>query len=96
MKTNIYIYLGGPWGGGGGLTSNSGLTNFQDSETSSQSRHMYNKGEKINTSFSYISLCAFLAIWGRGPGWPTNSIQFNSIHLFQNENPYGFVLIKYR
>ena len=61
MKTNIYIYIyiyiyifGGSLGGGG-LTSNSGLPNFQDSETSSQSRHMYNKGEKINTSFSYIS-----------------------------------------
>ena len=76
MKTNIYIF-GGSLGGGGAYT-NSGLPNFQDSETSSQSRHMYNKGEQINTSFSYISLCAFLAIWGRGPGWPTNSIQFNS------------------
>ena len=82
MKTNIYIYLGGPWGGG--LTSNSGLPNFQDSETSSQSRHMYNKGEKINTSFHIFHNVHFLAIWGRGPGWPTNSIQFNSIHLFQN------------
>ena len=41
MKTNIYIYI---WGV---LASNSGLPNVQDSETSSQSRHMYNKGEKI-------------------------------------------------
>ena len=31
--------------GGGGLTSNSGLPYFQDIETSSQSRHMYNNGE---------------------------------------------------
>ena len=52
--------------------SNPGERKFQDSKTSSQSRHMYNKG-KNNSQFSYmghnIQKCAFLAIRG-GLGGP--------------------------
>ena len=48
--------------------SNPGERKFQGSKTSSQSRHMYNKGKKITASFSYmghnIQKCAFLAIRG--------------------------------
>ena len=48
--------------------SNPGERKFQGSKTSSQSRHMYNKGKKIIASFSYmghnIQKFAFLAIRG--------------------------------
>ena len=64
----IYIYILFYIGGGGScgtLTSNPGLPNFQGSNTSSQSRQMYNK-KNISASFSYmgpnVKKCAFLAI----------------------------------
>ena len=48
---------------------NPGLPNFQGSKTSSQSRHMHNKG-KITKGFSYmgqnVKKFAFLAIRGLG------------------------------
>ena len=68
VKKNILGYLGGP---GGPLTSNQGERKFQGRKTSSQSRHMHNKG-KNNQQFSYIGhniiFLAFLAIRGGGGG----------------------------
>ena len=44
MKNKNYFFIfGGSWGA---LMSNPGERKFQGSKTSSQSRHMYNKGKK--------------------------------------------------
>ena len=56
--------------------SNPGERKFQGSKTSSQSRHMYNKG-KNNCQFfiygpQYTKMCIF-GYLGRGPGWPINN-----------------------
>ena len=49
-----------------------GLPNFHGSKTSSQSRQIYNKENKITTTFSYmgsnVKKCTFWAIRGRGGG----------------------------
>ena len=42
-KNILFFIFGGSWGA---LTSNPGERKFQGSKTSSQSRHMYNKGKK--------------------------------------------------
>ena len=62
------------WGGGGvlALMSNPGEQKFQDSKTSSQSRHMYDKG-KNNCQFfkygpKYTNMCIF-GYSGGGGGW---------------------------
>ena len=88
----FFSYLGGP---GGALMSNPGERKFQGSKSSSQSRQMYNKGEKT-ASFSYmghnIQKCAFLAIQGGGGGawvaqkysnWAHFASQLSS-HLYQS------------
>ena len=55
--------------------SNPGEQKFQGSKTSSQSRHMYNKG-KNNCQFfiygpQYTKMCIFG--YSGGPGWPINN-----------------------
>ena len=59
----------------------SGVPKFKGSKTSSQSRHMYNKGTKLTTSFSYmgynVNKFTFLAIF-----WHLTS-QLSS-HLYQS------------
>ena len=42
-KNLLFFIFGGSWGA---LMSNPGELKFQGSKTSSQSRHMYNKGKK--------------------------------------------------
>ena len=46
-KNILFFIFGGSWGA---LTSNPGARKFQGSKTSSQNRHMYNKG-KNNSQF---------------------------------------------
>ena len=50
-KNILFFIFGGSWGA---LMLNPGERKFQGSKTSSQSRHMYNKGKKITDSFSYM------------------------------------------
>ena len=45
-KYTFFSYLGGGGGPGGALMLNPDERKFQGSKTSSQSRHMYNKGKK--------------------------------------------------
>ena len=59
-KIYFFFIFGGSWGA---LMSNPGELKFQGSKTSSQSRHMYNKG-KNNCQFfiygpQYTKMCIF-------------------------------------
>ena len=69
LKKNLYFFFifGGSWGA---LTSNPGERKFQGSKTSSQSRHMYNKGKKLPRVF-HISATIYKNVyfWLFGGPW---------------------------
>ena len=94
---HIFSFLGGP---GGGVTSNPDKRKFQGSKTTSQSRHMYNKGENNHQFFIYGPQYNFVCSFGYsgGPGWPMNNgtgpillpsypLTYINLHIKYGSNP---------
>ena len=83
--------------------SNPGEQKFQGSKTSSQSRHMYNKGKNNRQFFIYGPLYTKMCIFGYsgGPGWPINNrtgpillpsypLTYINLHIKYGSNPIRF------
>ena len=80
--------------------SNPGERKFQGSKTSSQSRHMYNKGKNKAQFFIYGPQYTKMCIFGYsgGPGWPINNrtgpillpsypLTYINLHIKYGSNP---------
>ena len=111
MKIYILFFI---FGGGGGCPgeapmSNPGERKFLDSKTSSQSRHMYNKGTNNRQFFIYGPQYTKMCIFGysAGPGWPINNgtgpillpnypLTYINLHIEYGSNPILKDLLSYR
>ena len=71
--------------------SNPGERKFQDSKTSSQSRHMHNKGKKLSVFYIWATICS------GGPGWPimlpSYPLTYINVHIKYGSNPIRILYV---